>query len=67
MIADNNEEVVAALRARTLGRGEAKRFAHELGVTPQMLSQVLNGQKTPPESMAKALGFRRVVRWERID
>lgn len=64
---EGEDQLLAALRARTPARGHAKRFAHELGVSAPFLSRVLHGVARTTPAMAKVLGFRKIVRWERIE
>lgn len=54
-----------ALRAKidTLGQAAA---AKELGFTPQFLNDVMNGRRTLSERLVTALGYRRVVTFERM-
>jgi hypothetical protein len=40
--------------------------AYGCGVSPAYMSDILNGRREPGESVLRALGFRKVVRYERI-
>jgi len=62
--AANNTELVAMLKARCEGHGASRIFAHQAGVTESLVSQILNGKQKMGPKVAKALGYRRVVRWE---
>lgn len=64
---EGDTEVLAALRARVARRGESKRFAHEAGISTRTVSQIASGYRRPSESVARALGFRRVTLWQRVD
>lgn len=61
-------ELVAVLRAR-LGDGPwgKEELARSLGITPFQLSGVLRGRWPVSDAIAAALGYRKVVRFERIE
>jgi transcriptional regulator with XRE-family HTH domain len=67
LMADGADQVRAELRRRTRRRGSAKRVAHELGITASQLSRIALGRLAPPEHVAERLGFRRIVRFERVE
>ena len=41
-------------------------LARELGISVSLLNDTLSGHRTPADKLLKALGLRRVVRYERI-
>lgn len=43
-----------------------KATAKELGISPQYLGDILAGRREISDRVAKALGFRRVVTFERL-
>lgn len=59
------QAVLEELRRRTEGRGLRKRVAHDLGVSQATLSLVLRGLRRPSEQIARRLGFRARILWER--
>jgi hypothetical protein len=60
-----NYDPIEMLRERCT-RSNQKQVAAELGVSPQYLNDVLARGKEPGEKILKALGLRRVVRYERV-
>ncbi|MDB5663417.1 MAG: hypothetical protein JWN59_1755 [Sphingomonas bacterium] len=64
-VIEGDAEVLAALRDRVRRRGESKRFAHEAGLSAGAISQIARGYRPPSESVARALGFRKISRWVR--
>lgn len=40
-------------------------FARAIGITPQYLWDVLNGNRVPGDKMMKPLGFKRVIAFKR--
>jgi hypothetical protein len=67
LMADGADQVRAELRRRTRARGTAKRVAFELDISVSQLSRISTGKLAPPEHVAERLGFRRVVRFERVE
>ena len=47
--------------------GSQLAWARENGISPQFVCDVLQGRKAPSERLARALGYRRVVSFERIE
>lgn len=47
--------------------GSQQAWARENGVSPQFVCDVLQGRRAPTERLARALGYRRVVSFERIE
>ena len=45
--------------------GEQRIVAQALGVSPQYLCDVLKGRREPADKLLKALGYRRVVIYEK--
>ena len=64
-VAENEAEVLAALRKRLERRGAARELADLLGASESYISQIRQ-RKTIPPKVAYALGYRRVVRWEKM-
>jgi hypothetical protein len=46
-------------------RGWTKRTAHQAGVSTGAISQVRRGYRQPSESVAAAVGYRKVILWIR--
>lgn len=46
--------------------GSQAAWAAENGISPQFVCDVLQGRRAPTERLARALGYRRVVSFERI-
>lgn len=46
--------------------GSQQAWAHENGISPQFVCDVLQGRRAPTERLARALGYRRVVSFKRI-
>jgi transcriptional regulator with XRE-family HTH domain len=67
VIYGDDDLVLAELRLRVRERGAARQLAEEAGVSAAAVSQVIRGHRPPPESLARVLGFRKVVRWERTE
>jgi transcriptional regulator with XRE-family HTH domain len=61
------DAVRAELRRRLSTRGSSKRVAHALGVSISTLSKIAGGSLAPSEHVAEGLGFRRVIRFERVE
>ena len=57
------QRIVAALRRQP--RGSGKRTAHTAGVSPAAVSQVRRGYRMPSESIANAVGYRKIILWIR--
>jgi transcriptional regulator with XRE-family HTH domain len=64
---ENEEAVLDALRRRLKVRGAARQIADAAGVTTALLSMIKGGRRRPNLRVAEALGFRRVVRFERVE
>lgn len=64
--AENENEVRDILKERLSRRGAAKEMATSLGCSDPYLSLVKNGVRPLPQKIAAMLGFRRVIRWERM-
>ena len=47
--------------------GSQKAWALENGISPQYVCDVMQGRRAPSDRLARALGYRRVVSFERID
>jgi hypothetical protein len=58
--------VTSALEDAIAVAGNAQTWARANGMSPQFVSDVRNGRKAPTDRLARALGFRRVVMFERI-
>lgn len=67
MTPENNAEVVAALRLKAAGHGDKALLALGLGVSRQALSMTLSGKRSPTPAMAATVGYRKVIRWEKVD
>ncbi|SMF70613.1 hypothetical protein [Allosphingosinicella indica] len=65
--AAKNEGVLRAkIRRRLSTRGRMKRVAHELGTSPSVLCQIVNGKRRISARVAAGLGYQKVIVWERI-
>lgn len=66
-IIDGDEEVRAELNRRIRQRwGASKRLADQIGVTPSILCRMAKGQTPVTDRVAQGVGFRRVVKFERV-
>ena len=63
-LAENEAEVRAALDKRLKRKGAAREMDEMLGLTESYISQMRKGP-VPPK-VAYGLGYRRVVRWEKL-
>jgi predicted XRE-type DNA-binding protein len=62
-----NAEIVAAIAAQLDGRrGQQGRLAEDLGISQGSLSNILIGRDQVGDEIAAKLGYRRVVRYERV-
>lgn len=61
------EELVVELAGRTSGYGNTKRVAAEIGVSQGGIANILGGDRRIGDQVASALGYRRVVLFERVD
>lgn len=59
------DEVRQEVRRICEARGTQKAYADEIGVTAAYLHDFLNEKRGPGPSILKALGLRKVVRYER--
>jgi hypothetical protein len=59
-------DIVAHIRSLVITDGKVA-VAKQLGVTQRRVSMILRGQWPVPIEAAEALGYRRVVHFERID
>lgn len=60
-----NNNPLDALIDRVSGSSQSE-VARQLGVSRQLVSQILAGDKAISEAVANRLGFRRVAKWERV-
>ena len=64
----SEEEVRTVLRERFNAAGSDKqRFSRGLGVTPFRLTLMLRGRGRITAPIAKRLGYRKVIRYERVE
>jgi transcriptional regulator with XRE-family HTH domain len=59
-------EFIAYLREQVAVFGSQHRLAEHCGVADSYLSDVLTGRREPGQKLLDALGFRRVVTYERV-
>lgn len=59
------ELVNNALSDACVVAGSQKAWAQENGISPQFVCDVLQGRRAPTDRLARALGYRRVVSFER--
>jgi lambda repressor-like predicted transcriptional regulator len=59
-------DIVEELAIATMKAGGQREWARRNGVSFKWVNNVLNGHAKPSIGIANALGFRRVVMWERI-
>jgi hypothetical protein len=64
--AHEEADLVAHMRSLVITDGKAA-VAKRLGLTEFRLTGILRGRWPVPEEAAKQLGYRRIVRFERID
>ena len=60
-----SDDLIEALKAG-VSKTSQKDMAENLGVTPQFLNDVLRGRREISYRLAEAMGFRRLVLFERI-
>lgn len=65
--AENDNEVLVRLWLATRKHGALSAFSRKVGTTPHMVSRMRNGHVAISAEVAKELGYRRVVKWERED
>lgn len=58
--------LVQELAARTDRKFGLKRTAHELGFTPQFVLDVVKGRRSVSDRLAEAMGYRKVVEFEKV-
>lgn len=46
--------------------GSQKALAHQYGISQSLLCRVLDGTYDPPAKLLTAMGYRRVIRYERV-
>ncbi|HVM38309.1 MAG TPA: hypothetical protein VM265_07985 [Sphingomicrobium sp.] len=63
----SEEEMVIELSARIRRRGDQLRLARQLGVDHSEISKALSGAMRVSTNLAAGLGYRRVVRYERVE
>ena len=56
----NDDEVIQLLRAAVEREGNQGAFARRHGIERSYLNQILNGKRSAPASVLKALGLRKV-------
>jgi hypothetical protein len=47
--------------------GSQQAWAAENAISPQFVCDVLQGRRAPTEMLARALGYRRIISFERIE
>lgn len=57
--------LITELKNLTERKFGLKKTATELGFTPQFIWDVVNGKRGMTENLANAMGYRRVVEYER--
>jgi len=57
----NTDEVLGELRQRILTGTTQEELAHQLDISPQYLSDVLNKRREPGKKLLDAIGYERVV------
>lgn len=60
------DEFLRHLRQLARTYGSQKALAEHCGVNPSWLSDILRGRRDPGQKLLTALGFRRVVTYERL-
>ena len=61
------EELVVEIAVQTQGYGNARRLAREIGISQGGLANILGGDRRIGRQVAAALGYRRVVLFERVE
>jgi len=59
------DELVKLLQQEVQRKGTQAALAKELGITAAYLGDVLNGKRMPGPTLLNALGFRRVITYEK--
>ena len=60
------DDVRSALRTRIAMAGSLAAASRRLGYSPAFLRDVCDGKRMPGQILLKALGFRKVVGYERV-
>lgn len=60
------EEIVVEIASRIRRRGDHQRVAGELGISQPGLSNILTGGRAIGAAVAERLGYRKVIRYERV-
>lgn len=60
-------ELLVELRLSVELANSQKTWAEFVGISQQYLSDVLNGHREPGDKICKALGYQKVVLFEKID
>ncbi len=58
--------VYAALNQRVAAHGSQRAFAQAVGVSEQLLCDVLHARRDPNDALLRAIGMKRVVRYSRV-
>lgn len=59
-------QFLRVLRRAVGEAGDQARLAQQLSVSQAVLSRVMNGKYEPTPGLLTAMGYRRVVRYERV-
>lgn len=61
----NEKEFIALLQSRVEEIGEQKQAAEQWGISCQFLNDLLRGRREPSKKILDAMGFVKVVRYEK--
>lgn len=59
-------DILTALGAAVKGEGGCRAFGRKHNLTAGFISQVLSGNTPPSDRLCQTIGYRKVVRYERI-
>lgn len=62
----NEHEIKALIKSQLALSASMRQWSYSKKVNPSMVSQVMQGKISITPGLARAMGYRRVVRFERI-
>lgn len=61
-----HEKAIELIRQKVKAHGSQIKTAKELDIAPAYLSDILNGRRDVSDSVARKLGYRRVIFFEKL-
>jgi hypothetical protein len=62
----SHQEIITILKKK-IGRKNQADLAYALNISPQYFSDILKGNRGISPRVARLLGFRRIIRYKKID